>query len=65
MKLTLLGEPALDAAKMAMLFAIRRDWAPFPLTQSWHPSTQKMLFEVAQELQVEALAILGRSQGEA
>lgn len=49
---------ALDAAKMAVMFAIRRDWAPFPTTQAWHPETQLVLATVAQELYAEARALL-------
>lgn len=65
MKPRLRGQPALEASRVAFLFAIRRDWAPFPKTANWMPSTQLVLFDIAKELESEALALLGLPKGDA
>lgn len=44
--------PCCDASRMAILYALRKDWAP--KTTPWQPWMQEALFQVAAELDAEA-----------
>ena len=44
--------PCCDASRMAILYALRKDWAP--KTAPWQPWMQEALFTVAAELDAEA-----------
>ncbi len=50
-------EVALDAFRMACVFALRRDWAPWPTTQPWCPEMQTVLVAIVEELRLEVLAV--------
>ena len=43
-----------DASRMAVVFALRRDWSP--KTQPWQPWVQQALFETAMEIDATARA---------
>ncbi len=59
------GDYALEFSKVAVMYGIRRDWAPYPHTVAWTMDMQRTLFGVAEELEAEALALLQHNQGEA
>jgi hypothetical protein len=48
--------PITDAGKMALMAALRRDWAPPPATLDWQPAMQEVLVHVAMEIEAEQLA---------
>ncbi len=50
-------EVALDAFRMACVFALRRDWAPWPTTQPWCPEMQAVFVSIVEQLRFEVLAL--------
>lgn len=47
-----------DAGKMALMAALRRDWAPAPATKPWIPAMQEVLVQVAMQIEAERVALL-------
>ncbi len=48
---------ALDAFRMACVFALRRDWAPWPQTGPWTVEMESVLISIVEELRLEVLAM--------